>query len=60
MRDLKMQTTNPLTAANKITGSASMKTGIVPDVSATIVDENRIRQIPDAKINKPAWSLCFL
>ena len=56
-----MQTTNPLTAANKITGSASMKTGIVPDVSATIVDENRIRQIPDAKINKPAWSsLCFL
>ena len=55
-----MQTTNPETAANRITGSASMKIGIVPDVSVTIVDENRTRQIPDANITKPVWSFSFI
>jgi hypothetical protein len=37
-----MQVTKPMTAANRITGSASMKIGIVPDVSVTMVDENMI------------------
>ena len=40
-----MQTTKPITAANWITGSASMKIGIVPYVSVTIVDRNRTRLI---------------
>ena len=55
-----MQTTNPETAANRITGSASMKIGIVPDVSVTIVDENRTRQVPDVNITKPVWSFYFI
>jgi hypothetical protein len=36
-----------------MTGSASMKMGIVPDVSVTSVDDNRIRQMPDAKMTRP-------
>jgi hypothetical protein len=41
-------------------GSESMKMGIVPDVSVTIVDESNTRQIPDANIIKPVWSLGFI
>lgn len=37
-----MQVIKPMTAANRITGSASMKIGIVPDVSVTMVDEKMI------------------
>ena len=57
LRDLTTQTIKPTIAANRITGSASMKMGIVPDVSVTIVDRSRTRQIPDASITKPFWSL---
>jgi hypothetical protein len=52
-----MQAANPTTAINRIMGSASMKMGIVPDVSVTIVDESNTRQIPDANITSPDWSL---
>ena len=37
-----MQVIKSMTAANRITGSASMKIGIVPDVSVTMVDEKMI------------------
>ena len=52
--------TNPAIANNRIMGSASMKMGIVPDVSVTIVDESNTRQIPDVNIIKPVWSLGFI
>lgn len=55
-----MQVTKPMTATNRITGSASMKIGIVPDVSVTIADENRIRPIPDERMIRPLCSLCFI
>ena len=38
-----------MTAANRITGSASMKIGIVPDVSVTMVDEKDSLGILDSK-----------
>ena len=60
LRDLTKQTPKPITAARRTTGSANMKTGIVPAVSDTIVDKNRTRQIPDAKITNPFWSLGFI
>ena len=60
LRDLTMQVTKPMTAVNRITGSASMKIGIVPDVSVTIADENRIRPTPDERMLRPLCSLCFI
>ena len=60
LRDLMTEITKPITAANRITGSASMNIGCLPDVSVTIVDESRTRQIPDAKMIRPVCSFCFL
>lgn len=54
LQDLTMLTTHATTVARRITGSTSMKIGIVPDVSVTIVDDNRIRLIPEARITRPA------
>ena len=48
-----MQKMQPMTEANRITGSESMKIGIVPEVSVTIVEASRIRHIPDARITEP-------
>ena len=59
-RDFTKQTTKPTAAAKRITGSASIKTGIVPDVSVTIVEASRTRQIPDASITKPTCNFCIL
>jgi peptidyl-prolyl cis-trans isomerase D len=53
------ETTKPITVASRIMGSASMKIGIVPDVSITIVDKNRTRQMPVAKTTNPFSSFCF-
>lgn len=55
-----MQTTKPIMAAKRITGSANIKMGIVPDVRVTIVDDRRTRQIPDARIINPVWTFGFL
>ena len=52
-------TTAPTTATNRITGSDSMKTGMVPAVSVTIVDANKTRQIPDVRITRPVCNLGF-
>ena len=59
LRDFTKVIINPATAISRITGSASMKMGIVPEVSVTRVDESRIREMPDVKITKPAWNLSF-
>ena len=59
MRDLKTEIIDPTTAIRRITGSASMKIGVAPDVSVTKVDDSNIRQIPDIKIISPVWRRCF-
>lgn len=38
---------NPTTAATNITGSANMNIGILPVVSVTIVEDRKIRLIPE-------------
>ena len=43
-------------APNRIKGSASINTGIVPEVRVTIADESRTREIPNDKIIKPAMN----
>ena len=48
-----MQTMLPMTEANRITGSESIKIGIVPDVRVTIVDASRMRHKPDDSTTKP-------
>jgi hypothetical protein len=58
--DLTKLIIKPIIATIRIIGSASINIGIVPDVNVTIVDENKTRQIPDAKIIKPFWSFCFI
>ena len=60
LRDFTKVIINPATAISRITGSASIKIGIVPDVSVTIVDENKTRQIPDANIAKLVRMFCFI
>ena len=47
------QTTNAIMAARRMTGSASMNTGIVPDVSVTRVEERITNPIPAARIIRP-------
>ncbi len=48
-----------MTVASSITGSANMNNGIFPDVSVTIVDNSRIRDIPDDSMISPLLSLPF-
>jgi hypothetical protein len=42
-----------ITVRRRITGSASMKIGIVPEVRVTIDDENTTRLIPDERMIRP-------
>ena len=42
--------TKAATAPSRITGSASMKTGMVPDVRLTMLDENTTKAAPDARM----------
>ena len=58
--DLTTLKTEPATANISITGSASMNTGNCPYVSETIVDDRRIRQMPDAKMVRPFWRTGFI
>ena len=58
--DLTTLKTEPATANISITGSASMNTGNCPHVSETIVDDRRIRQIPEVRIVNPFWRLGFI
>ena len=50
----------PATANISITGSASMSTGNCPYVRETIVDDRRIRQIPDTRIAIPFLRIGFI
>lgn len=47
-------------ATNKMMGSASMKMGILPDVSVTSVDESSVRLHPQVRMIRPFWSLCLM
>ena len=58
--ELTVQKIKPATANISITGSASMKTGRFPYVSETIVDDRRIRQIPDARTASPFLRTGFI
>ena len=58
--DLTTLKTEPATANISITGSASMNTGNCPYVSETIVDDRRIRQIPDARTASPFLRIGFI
>ena len=60
LRILMLQIMNAMIVSSNITGSASMKTGILPCVSETKVDDNRIRQIPDDRIVTPVFRICFI
>ena len=59
LRDFTKVIIKLATAMSRITGSASMKMGIVPAVRVTRVDESKIRERPDDKITKPARNLSF-
>lgn len=56
LRALTTQITEPIMAASRTTGSASIKTGILPCVSVTIVEKSRTREIPDAITTIPFLS----
>ena len=55
-----MQTMQATTAATSITGSASMKTGIFPAVSVTMVDKSTTKAMPETRMISPVCSLFFL
>lgn len=59
-RDFTTQMTKATIAPNRMTGSASIKMGMVPDVSVTRVDESRIRQTPEARKVRPVLSRGFI
>ena len=50
---------NAMMAMSRITGSASMKNGIWPDVSDTAVEESRMRQKPVDSMMNPVCSFFF-
>jgi hypothetical protein len=52
-----MLTTKATIAASRITGSANMKTGIVPEVRVTNAEQRITREIPDTRISNPVWIL---
>ena len=55
LRALTQQIINQTRAAIRITGSASMNTGVVPYVNVTIVDDRMISAIPDVRIIRPLF-----
>ena len=59
-RDFITQTTKATIAPNRMIGSASIKMGMLPDVSVTRVDESRIRQTPEARKVRPVLSRGFI
>ena len=37
-----------------------MKNGILPDVRVTRVEKSTIRLIPDARMTRGVWRVCFI